>query len=485
LGVVLTLWGVHVVIASVPPQMNEYIIRPQVSWRMFAFAALAALVCLFLVGLLPALHVSRVDPNELLKSGSGTGANRAHRRRYGLMVVAQMALALPVLIGAVAVITSGLRFHSRQFALNWYGYDPAPLISADVNYFADTGGTVVASNVMADVVSRAMLSPGIVAAAGEYSRTPVKRILTLDDENGVVREEPVPQWSYAVVSSTYFRTFDRTMKLGRDFVEGEASRSVIIDQGTAKFLWGSHDPIGRAIKFGDAHSPEPWFRVVGVVNDMRDTAELRRRDYSWGFHAGNVYRLVQPNDSMALRKRAYSSINVAARAQGSAELAALRLERMLRQSPLNQHISAIPMSDVGFLTQARRQQDFVASLFSTFAFLGLCLVAIGVYGIVAHSVAERKRELAVRISLGATARDVLRSVLREGNVLLLAGIAFGLLFTKYAVWWLGMFLDENVGYNAPLFAVIAAFLFGIATCAAFIPAWRATQIDPVDALRHE
>jgi putative ABC transport system permease protein len=485
IGTVLTLWGVHLVKASVPEVMNEYFIQPQISWRMFAFAASAALVCLVLVGLLPALHVSRVDPDSLLKAGSGTGANRAHRRRYGAMVIAQIGFALPVLIGAVAVIKSGWRYHSRDFVVNYYGYDPSQLVSASVAYLSDTGGVVAAADVMADVRTRALLSSGIVAAAGEYSRNPVKRVVNVDDENGVVREEPAPLWAYNIVTPEFFRVFNYSMGRGRDFADGEQSRSVIIDQGSARFLWGSHNPIGRSIKFGDMRSSEPWYRVIGVVGDLRDTSALRRRDYSWGFHLGSVSRLVQPQDSMQLRKGAFSNLTIYARATGNTELAAVRLQRQLRQSPVNEHVTVVPLADEEYITYARRQQDFVSSLFSAFALLGLSLVAIGVYGIVAHSVAERRREIAVRISLGAAARDVLRSVLREGNALLLAGLAFGLLFTKYTVWWLGNFLDDDVGYNAPLFALIGAVLFGIAAFSAFIPAWRATRIDPVEALRHE
>jgi ABC-type antimicrobial peptide transport system permease subunit len=128
----------------------------------------------------------------------------------------------------------------------------------------------------------------------------------------------------------------------------------------------------------------------------------------------------------------------------------------------------------------------MAALFGTFALLGIGLVAIGVYGIVSHSIVERRRELAVRISLGAGARDILRSVLREGNVMILAGVAIGLFLTRDSVWWLGEFLsDENAGYDAPFMAVIAAGLFAIAVVAALFPAWRATRIDPVEALRHE
>jgi putative ABC transport system permease protein len=157
----------------------------------------------------------------------------------------------------------------------------------------------------------------------------------------------------------------------------------------------------------------------------------------------------------------------------------------LRSLRSTENASVIPMTDQLGLESMRTQQDFVSSLFSTFAFLGLCLVAIGVFGIVSHSVVERRRELAVRISLGATTRDILHAILREGNLLILSGVAVGLLLTKYSVWWLERFMEENDGYNALLFAAIATVLFAIAALAAYLPALRATRIDPVEALRHE
>jgi putative ABC transport system permease protein len=133
----------------------------------------------------------------------------------------------------------------------------------------------------------------------------------------------------------------------------------------------------------------------------------------------------------------------------------------------------------------RTRSQFAGSLFTAFAFIGLGLVAIGVYGIVSHSIEERRREIAVRISLGATARDILHSVLREGNVLILAGVAFGLLFAKYGLPYLGGFADGVYVTDSFLYAVIAASLFALAAGAALVPALRATRIDPVEALRHE
>lgn len=485
LGVALTLWGAGIVRASLPPQITDYIIEPQTSWRVFAFAALAASVSLFLVGLVPAVQVSRVDPETLLKSGSGTGANRHHRRRYGLMVIAQIGFALPVLVGAVVVLKTAWLMHTQEFLIGRrYGYDPQPIVAGNLNFFSDTARVLRAADLASAFEARARATPGILEASTAYSLQPDKRMVSVDDENGVVREMPAQQWSYEVVSSSYMRTKNIQMREGRDFQPGELARSVIMDEGSAQYLWGKRNVVGRAIKFGDATSKAPWYRVVGVTRDLRDTASIRRADYSWGYRLTQVYRVMTPDDTINVTRRYFRLLTLYARVSGNTELAAVRLQRAIRTSAGLEHTMITPLLDdwVGF---QQTRQDFVAGLFTVFALLGISLVAIGVYGIVAHTVAERKRELAVRISLGATVRNVLHSVLREGNVLVLAGVACGLLISKYTVWWVSVFMQEDFGYDAILFAMIASGLFAIAGFAALIPAWRATRIDPVEALRHE
>jgi putative ABC transport system permease protein len=505
-GLVLTLWGVHLVKTSIPPAIEDYIIEPQTSWKMFAFAASAALLCVFLVGLIPALHISRVDPDTLLKAGSGTGANRVHRRRYGMMVVAQIGFALPILIGAIVVFNGSWRMHSRDWLTKeLYGYDPSPLVVANVPIVvSEPGRTVVVrmAELAAELTSRSRTIPGVTDAATVFRVPPQGKAVTVDDENGHLREEMAHLWSYMVVSPSYYRTMGRSMVRGRDFGEGEFDgTSVIMDAPTATFLWGAHDPIGRAIKLGDAKAVVPFHRVVGIVGDMRDTFAIRRRNPDANFRLVQVARVMTPKDSLVLAARMVpvgasavqralagrTDVTVYARAQGNAELAAIRLQRGLRSFRSGgQQATAVAMLDQMGISERRIRQDFVSSLFSTFALLGVALVTLGVYGIVSHSVAERKRELAVRISLGAGMRDILHSVLREGNAIVLAGVALGLGLTYFTVGWLSQFFfGEYDGNNSILFAVIAAGLFAIATVAAFIPALRATRIDPVEALRHE
>lgn len=506
-GLLLTTWGVHIVRTAIPPAIEDYIIEPQTSWKMFAVASLAALVCLFFVGLIPALHISRVDPDTLLKSGSGTGANKAHRRRYGMMVVAQIGFALPILIGAIVVLKAAWTMHSRDWLIREvYGYDPSALVTANVPVIANPGNNVALrmADVAAELTTRAKFIPGVTEAAVYFAREPEGKSVTVDDAGGYLREEMAHLWSYSIVSPSYVRTTGRSIERGRDFGETEFDgTAVIMDARTAKFLWGNENPLGRAIKFGDAKSKAPFHRVVGIIGDLRDTFAIRRRDPNANFRLNQVFRVITPADSLVVRAKLWparptasvaqrmlagrSSVSLYARAHGNTELAAVRLQRTLRSFRTGGEApTAVTLLDQAGISERRIRHDFVGSLFSTFAFLGIALVALGVYGIVSHSIAERRRELAVRISLGATMRDILRAVLREGNAIILAGIALGLGFTYFTVGWLGQFfMTEYDGNDSVLFAFIAVGLFALAALAAFIPALRATKIDPVDALRHE
>ena len=148
-------------------------------------------------------------------------------------------------------------------------------------------------------------------------------------------------------------------------------------------------------------------------------------------------------------------------------------------------VNTASMEESLALVRVRESHDFVASLFTLFALLAVGLAALGVYGIVSHSVSERKRELGVRLALGATARDIVYVVIRDGNPAVLAGVALGLYLIKRTVLWLHGFSFEGDEYDAPLFAAMAAFLFATALVSALIPAWRATKIDPVEAFRSE
>jgi putative ABC transport system permease protein len=444
----------------------------------------STLACLLLVGLLPAMSIARVDPNQLLKSRTGTGMHRRHRRVYAVMIVAQLGLALPLLIGAAMVMRSAWRLDHPAYFMDRLGYDPRPIVTATLNLVAPTGRAVTLAAPASDLVSRMRAIPGVVDAAVVGSGEPLNRGVTIEDEDGLSREVPAPAWKFTLVSPSYFRTMRRSVAAGRDFAEGAYDIPVsIIDEPTEHFLWPHSSAVGRLIKFGDARSTAPWTRIIGVAHDPRDTNIVRIMQPYNGYELGKIYRVFSSADS-ATAGAAGVPLSVVLRATGDAERTAITLRHTLWSMPWVSASNA-QATMTGWVGERTREQ-FVATILDVFAVLGVALTALGVYGIVAHSVRARRREFGVRISLGATPRHILGNVLREGNVLVLAGAAIGLLLTRDTIGWIAAFVNGmDDYYDAPLFAEMAAVLAAIIAIAALIPAWRATRVDPVEALRAE
>ncbi len=295
--------------------------------------------------------------------------------------------------------------------------------------------------------------------------------------------------TYTVVSSSYLRTQRWSVVAGRDFIDGIPSApEVIIDKLTARSLWPGADPIGAQIKLGADSTNAPWVRVVGVVPDEMNPEAM------WGnippttktFRIGHIYYLPDSHDSIIARPhRAPVGYTIITRASSDFQRMPITMHRALTAFVPGGLIWSQTMEDAIGVVAQRQGHDFVAGMFALFTALALGLTAFGVYGIVAHSVAERRRELGVRVALGATSKNILSVVLREGNVFALAGVAVGLWLTKDSVWWFRAFSLEDDAYNAPLFAAMAALLFSVALVAALVPAMRATRIDPVESLRNE
>lgn len=475
LGLVLTYWMSVSAHALIPPSVGTLIVEPQWSWRVFTSAIVAMVACLVIIGVAPAVAVSRVDPNELLKSGAGTGATRRQRRQYGYLVTVEIALALLLVSGAVALVRST----SRAADLIW-GYDERPLASAALVHRTRAEDRRSVAEVMGEAVVRARRVGGVADAAVVLSRPVVGDSVTVSDSAIGVRAVAAPLGSYQLVTPSYLRTMGLTLLAGRDFTEGERDAPVaIIDEFTALSLWPTRNPVGAMIKMGAPSSDAPYVRVVGVfgyrgrfIRKRFEMAELN------GQRVGRVLLLPTARDSVSGAGVNLASIVTVRAASGDAKDLPVALRRA--------GFSYANTYDVlNGTSRSRQTRAFVMALFVGFASMGLGLAAFGVYGVIAHSVAERRRELGVRIALGASSRDILHAVLRETIVIGLAGVAVGLLLTKYSVPMLGAFLLEDEMYNAPLFAAGALFLFIVAGSSALVPALRATRVDPTESLRSE
>jgi putative ABC transport system permease protein len=485
LGLVMTFWSMSLLASRIPPRVAMYITAPQTSWRVFAFAMVASVVCVMLVGLLPALRVSHVDPNELLKSGAGTGANKKNRRQYGIMVVAEIGLSLVLLSGAAILVRSAIRLESVKLAL-----DIKPLSLAWLRWTTPRDAVARYADISSEFVSRVRGLPDVDDAAVVFLRG--ASAATAYGTDGVPRS--IGANGYKIVSPSYVRTMHLQILKGRSFLDGYSPEAeVIVDQKSANALWPGVDPIGKQIKLGSVNSREPWVRVVGLAANLEDPAQLitSRASGMRSAPLGAVYYLPTANDSLIITipKGAPPTwtrgfvFQIVTRSKSDHERMPITLRHYLREMGPTRLVSVDRMDAEVWIERA--SHDFVAAMFSAFATLAIGLAALGIYGVVSHSVAERKREIGVRIALGATARDVLHAVLREGNAMALSGVALGLLLTKYSVGWLQAFSLEDDIYDAPLFAMMAAVLFTVAVLSALAPALRATRIDPVESLRSE
>ena len=482
-GIVLTFWGVHLLQSRIPPSVARYVIEPQISWRVFAFAVVAAVVCVMLVGLFPAIRVSRVDPNSLLKSGAGTGALRRNRRQYGIMVAAQIGLSLALLSGATLVARTAIEVRALDV-----GFDTRPLVKAFVYLRPQRDTTMSRVAYGNELLARIRNIPDVDDAAIVGNAAPVHNTVTVDERGGTPHEVLSPMLGYSIVTPNYFRTMGIRVLRGRDFLDGAAPiPEVIIDEHTARGLFPGVDPIGQEIKLGEFKSDAPWLRIVGVVSEVSDYRQvlMYRREVKPS-RLGAIYRVVSDGDSVRFHApNRFALIQVVARAKSDPDRLVVTLRRYMPAGGIVFGASVEAMEEAMGIRRERQSHDFVASVFLTFAALGVGLAALGIYGIVSHSVAERTRELGVRIALGASGRDILHAVLREGNVMALAGVAVGLYLTKNTAGWLHAFIFEDDEYNAPVFAAVALALFAVAFLSALWPALRATKIDPVESLRSE
>jgi putative ABC transport system permease protein len=296
-----------------------------------------------------------------------------------------------------------------------------------------------------------------------------------------------PGLGYRLVSPSYLRTFHLQVTKGRDFLDGATNeREAIIDRRVAARLWPGVDPIGLRMKLGDFASSLPWIRIVGVAQEQLHLSDVAPSGIMNGASAvGDIFVVAAANDTLKLLRGRITTVSIVARSETDPARLPVAMRRYIPHSSLVWSVGTNSMEAEMQLVRMRQSHDFVASLFALFAGLALALAALGIYGIVNHSVNERKRELGVRLALGAKARDIVYVVVRDGNPMLLAGVAIGLYLTKRTVLWLSGFSFEDDQYDAVLFGSIALFLFSVAAAAAMIPAWRATRIDPVESLRCE
>jgi putative ABC transport system permease protein len=470
-GLLLAMWGLHLLLAAIPIEF-PYWMKFSLDGRVVGFTVAVSLLTGIIFGTAPALAASKVDLNDALKEGGRSGVDGARGGRLrSLLVVAEVALSLVLLVGAGLMMRSFIRLQNADSGLNAKNVLTmvVPLPSAKYKTPEQR------SDFFQHLLERIQALPG-VESAGAVSRLPLSgsawgRSLTVEGRPVLPVGQAV-MINHFVVTPDYRKTMGITLLRGRDFTNvdsKDAPKVTMIDQRLAEEYWPDEDPIGKRVRFGPPEDNEPWHTIVGVVGEVRHQRLDRATRKSVYLPALQV-----PLGEMA--------ITVRTRTDPESMTAAVR-NQVRDLDPQQPVMSVNTMTDV--IAKSIWQQRLYAILFGVFAVMALILASIGIYGVISYVVTQRTHEIGIRLALGAQAGDVLRLVVRQGMTLTIIGLVIGLA-ASFALTRLMASLLFSVSATDPMtFVAISALLAFVAFLACYIPARRATKVDPMIALRYE
>jgi putative ABC transport system permease protein len=443
-----------------------------VDGRVLAFAAGLSLVTVLVFGLLPALSASRPDLVEALKTGGRSlSTSRAHRRLRAGIVVVELALALVLLTGAGLLMRSFMRLQQIE-----PGFDPRGLFSFALDLPEERYGSAAAvTGFMRRLEAGIEGMPGVTGVAVASSLPP-----NVDFQFGAVPEaEGEPEQDpgtlgivpFSRVSPDYFATMGIRLLEGRGFTQTDSVDVIVINETAARRYWGGRSPLGRRVRTGPKAR---WLTVIGVVPDVTQMG-LRAEVES----AVQLYYPFNPGATSGGGRREVA-LRVAAL---SPSLLADLKAQVWSLDPRLPVQGLAPVGDE--LSESIARERFFLVLMAIFSVIGLAISAVGTYSVMAYAVEVRRREIGIRMALGADRRAVLRSVLGGAAVLAAAGIALGLGGAAAAARVLQSLLYETPTTDPLTFASVALMLAAITLTAAWIPARRAARMDPLAVLRVE
>jgi putative ABC transport system permease protein len=466
LGLLAGLWGTKILKQLIPSNLPSDI---HLDLRILAFSAAIAILAVLVFGFVPAFIASRTDVSEALKeAGLQAAASPAAHQLRNLLSAGEIALSLILLAGAGLLARSFLRLTEVEV-----GFDPHGLLLATVERPFTTGfDSPRHAAFFHEALERIRSLPGINEAAvtthyplGHFNNTTL--MLNVQGAENFRPPQPVP---ITAISPDYFHVTRMRLLKGRAFSEGDAHDSqgvVIVNESFARMVFKARDPLGQRISFGPP--PAAWSEVVGVVADARDGA-LEQDPIPEIF----VPYLQQPAFSMTFALRTSTSPEALVK---SVREAVLGVDK-------NQPLSAATTLDE-VIADSVAPRRFQMTLLGLFALLALVLAAVGIYGVVTYSSSQRVHEFGIRVALGAERRDLLQMVLRQGAKLALMGVCIGIGGALALTRFLSSLL-YGVKPTDPLTLLgVTLFLTTVALLASYIPARRATKVDPMVALRYE
>ncbi|HKB64564.1 MAG TPA: ABC transporter permease [Pyrinomonadaceae bacterium] len=471
LGLVLAVWWSDLLVA-LGKQNIPRALQVGLDWRVLGFTLLVSVLTGVVFGLVPAIHSSKTELSESLKEGGRTGSEGARRNRIrGVLVVGELAIAVVLLVGAGLLIQSLWRLRNVS-----PGFDSQNLLTFVVGIPEVKYPTEKQEPFYRELVRRVESLPG-VRSASSIIPLPLNGdafVISFETEGRPVEKGNQPSADFFAIEEGYFKTLGVSMLKGREFTERDnktAPPVIIVNQAFAKKFFPGEDPIGKRIKPGiSTNSDKPAMReIVGVVSDVRN------RNLSSELRAGYFIPAAQmPFNQMTLIVRTGNDPHSLITAVQNEVHAMDQEVPVFSIKTMDEYISATVATP-----------RFNATLLVIFAAVALVLTIVGLYGVMSYSVAQRTNEIGIRMALGAQTGDVLRLIVSQGFKLVLVGLGLGLLGALCLTWVIGSLLFGVTTKDPLTFAAVAVLLAVVALLACYIPARRATRLDPLHALRYE
>ncbi len=472
IGLLLGAWGVQVILALSPPNIPR-LTETILDGRVFLFSLFISLATGVIFGLAPAWYASKVNLSEALNAESRSGTPAGRHRTYGLLVIAEVALAVILLSGAGLMLQSFMRLLAVD-----PGFKPQRVAAFDVGLNGARYEEIARQRQFyLEAHERLVKVPGVRAAAA-ISNLPLGGVENLSflfiegTPPPSAGNEPLAE--NRKITPGYFETMGVSLLRGRDFTDKDGPDQpnvCIVNESIARTFFSGADPIGKRLKMARADEEQhPWFTIIGVAGDVRSYGlEVKPRP--------QIYTTVEQNtdNEMTLLVRAET-------------MPAASLERAIR-AEMKSLDPALPLANFrtmeSLVANAVARPRFTTFLLSLFAITALLLTAVGLYGVVAYATSQRTREIGIRIALGAGGGNVLALVVRQAMLPAVIGLAIGLAGALTLTRLLANQLYEVKATDPLTFLGVTAVLLLVALAACFLPARRAAKTDPTVVLRHQ
>jgi putative ABC transport system permease protein len=470
-GLLMAVWGLALIKQLLPgdfPRWQEI----QMDWRVLGFTLLASFLTGILFGFAPALQVSRHDVQESIRESGRATAGSVRRSRFRqLLIVSEVALSVVLLAGAGLLFRSFMQLQSVKS-----GFVSQQVLTARLSPSGSSFRTNADYVAFYDRVIQKVAAVSGVRDVGAINTLPLSKGPTVGfsiEGRPPTTPDKWPGANYRSVSPNYFRAMSIPMMQGRPFTERDiegAPLAMIVNQALAEENFPGENPVGKRITFGGpANEPIQWCEIVGVVANVR-SLELREEAEPELYFSS----LQNPFEGMSLVVRSVG--------EPAGVVAGIR-------QAVNEVDKSVPVSNFEtmdhIVSESVTQPRFNLFLLGLFSVIALLLSAAGIYGVTAYMVTQRTHELGIRLALGAQVGDVLRMILGQGMAVILVGVVIGL-GASFALMRVMKSLLFGVTERDPLtFVLITLTLMLTALLACYIPARRATKVDPLEALRTE